>query len=82
MINVNGREIETDAEGYLASLDDWNEQLHQRGINGLFAEARSYGAKVLSKAKPSGSISGGHAIDIQALASQIEKAPEHDEGTF
>lgn len=71
-----------EAAGPAISLDDWNEQLHQRGINGLFAEARSYGAKVLSKAKPSGSISGGHAIDIQALASQIEKAPEHDEGTF
>ena len=27
MINVNGREIETDAEGYLASLDDWNEDV-------------------------------------------------------
>ena len=27
MINVNGREIETDAEGYLASLDDWSEDV-------------------------------------------------------
>ncbi len=70
--------------GPAISLDDWNEALHQRGINGLFAEARSYGAKVLSKAKPSGSISGGNAIDIQLLAKQLEteKAPQHDEGTF
>ena len=29
MINVNGREIETDAEGYLASLDDWSEDVAQ-----------------------------------------------------
>lgn len=29
MINVNGREIETDAEGYLASLDDWSEEVAQ-----------------------------------------------------
>jgi tRNA 2-thiouridine synthesizing protein E len=27
MINVNGREIETDAEGYLATLDDWSEDV-------------------------------------------------------
>jgi TusE/DsrC/DsvC family sulfur relay protein len=27
MINVNGREIETDAEGYLANLDDWTEDV-------------------------------------------------------
>ena len=27
MININGRDIETDAEGYLASLDDWNEDV-------------------------------------------------------
>jgi tRNA 2-thiouridine synthesizing protein E len=27
MINVNGREIETDAEGYLATLDDWTEDV-------------------------------------------------------
>ena len=27
MISVNGREIETDAEGYLASLDDWSEDV-------------------------------------------------------
>ncbi|MBK8560350.1 hypothetical protein [Candidatus Amarobacter glycogenicus] len=51
---------------------------HQRALRRSAATA----PKVLSKAKPSGSISGGHAIDIQALASQIEKAPEHDEGTF
>lgn len=25
MINVNGKEIETDAEGYLANLADWSE---------------------------------------------------------
>ncbi len=70
--------------GPAISLDAWNEGLHQRGINGLFAEARSYGAKVLSKAKPSGSISGGNAIDIKMLAQQLEseKAPQHDEGTF
>lgn len=70
--------------GPAISLDAWNEELHQRGINGLFAEARSYGAKLLSKAKPSGSISGGHAIDIQMLAQQLEadKPPQHDEGTF
>jgi hypothetical protein len=70
--------------GAAISLDDWNEQLHQRGLNGLFAEARSYGAKVLSKAKPSGSISGGAAIDIQLLSQQLEaeKPPQHDEGTF
>ena len=29
MINVNGREIETDAEGYLATLDDWSEEVAQ-----------------------------------------------------
>ncbi|NJD34759.1 MAG: TusE/DsrC/DsvC family sulfur relay protein [Betaproteobacteria bacterium] len=29
MIKVNGREIETDAEGYLASLDDWSEDVAQ-----------------------------------------------------
>lgn len=29
MINVNGREIETDAEGYLAALDDWSEEVVQ-----------------------------------------------------
>ncbi|MDX9993812.1 MAG: TusE/DsrC/DsvC family sulfur relay protein [Rhodocyclaceae bacterium] len=27
MINVNGKEIETDAEGYLADLSDWNEEV-------------------------------------------------------
>ncbi len=27
MINVNGREIETDAEGFLANLDDWSEEV-------------------------------------------------------
>jgi tRNA 2-thiouridine synthesizing protein E len=27
MIAVNGREIETDAEGYLANLDDWSEEI-------------------------------------------------------
>ncbi|MBK6554008.1 MAG: TusE/DsrC/DsvC family sulfur relay protein [Rhodocyclaceae bacterium] len=27
MINVNGREIETDAEGYLANLEDWSEDV-------------------------------------------------------
>ena len=27
MIVINGREIETDAEGYLARLDDWSEDL-------------------------------------------------------
>src|SRR5512134_3123177 len=27
MIVINGREIETDAEGYLASLDDWSEDV-------------------------------------------------------
>jgi TusE/DsrC/DsvC family sulfur relay protein len=27
MINVNGREIETDAEGYLANLSDWSEEV-------------------------------------------------------
>ncbi|HMM54413.1 MAG TPA: TusE/DsrC/DsvC family sulfur relay protein [Candidatus Desulfobacillus sp.] len=27
MIVINDREIETDAEGYLASLDDWSEEL-------------------------------------------------------
>ncbi|MBI5901096.1 MAG: TusE/DsrC/DsvC family sulfur relay protein [Rhodocyclales bacterium] len=27
MINVNGREIETDAEGYLQTLDDWSEDV-------------------------------------------------------
>ena len=67
------------------SLDDWNEQLHQRGLNGLFKEARDYGAKLVSKAKPSGSISGGNAIDIQFLAKKIEAdaaVPAHDEGTF
>ena len=67
------------------SLDSWNDELHKRGINGLFAEARSYGAKLLSKGKPSGSISGGNAIDIKMLASQIASeaaVPSHDEGTF
>lgn len=71
--------------GPAISLDDWNEQLHQRGLNGLFADARSWGAKVLSKAKPSGSISGGNAIDIQMLAQKIApevEVPQHDEGTF
>ena len=29
MINVNGREIETDAEGYLQTLDDWSEDVAQ-----------------------------------------------------
>ena len=70
--------------GPAISLDAWNEQLQQRGINGLFAEARSYGAKLLSKAKPSGSISGGHAIDIEMLSEQLkaQAPPQHDEGTF
>ena len=27
MINVNGRDIETDAEGFLANLDDWSEDV-------------------------------------------------------
>ena len=27
MIVINGREIPTDAEGYLADLDDWSEEL-------------------------------------------------------
>jgi TusE/DsrC/DsvC family sulfur relay protein len=27
MINVNGKEIETDAEGFLANLDDWSEEV-------------------------------------------------------
>ena len=27
MLNIKGREIETDAEGYLANLDDWSEDL-------------------------------------------------------
>lgn len=27
MIVINGKEIETDAEGYLASLDDWSEDV-------------------------------------------------------
>ncbi|MCX8085773.1 MAG: TusE/DsrC/DsvC family sulfur relay protein [Rhodocyclaceae bacterium] len=27
MINVNGKEIETDAEGYLANLSDWSEEV-------------------------------------------------------
>ena len=27
MINVNGRDIETDAEGYLQTLDDWSEDV-------------------------------------------------------
>ena len=26
-MNINGREIPTDAEGYLANLDDWNEEI-------------------------------------------------------
>lgn len=29
MIVINGREIETDAEGYLANLDDWSEEVAQ-----------------------------------------------------
>ncbi len=70
--------------GPAISLDAWNDELHQRGINGLFAEARNFGAKLLSKAKPSGSISGGNAIDIQLLSQQLqaEASPQHDEGTF
>ena len=27
MITINGKEIETDAEGYLAQLDDWSEDI-------------------------------------------------------
>lgn len=27
MIVINGKEIQTDAEGYLASLDDWSEEV-------------------------------------------------------
>lgn len=27
MIHLNGREIATDAEGYLANLDDWSEDV-------------------------------------------------------
>lgn len=27
MINVNGKEIETDAEGFLANLEDWTEDV-------------------------------------------------------
>ena len=27
MISINGRDIETDAEGYLANLDDWTEEV-------------------------------------------------------
>ena len=27
MINVNGKDIETDAQGYLANLDDWSEDV-------------------------------------------------------
>jgi len=27
MININGRDIETDAEGFLANLDDWSEDV-------------------------------------------------------
>ena len=29
MMNINGRQIETDAEGFLANLDDWSEDLAQ-----------------------------------------------------
>ena len=27
MISINGKEIETDAQGYLANLDDWSEDI-------------------------------------------------------
>jgi tRNA 2-thiouridine synthesizing protein E len=27
MININGRDIQTDAEGFLANLDDWSEDV-------------------------------------------------------
>lgn len=27
MLNINGRQIETDAEGYLADLGDWSEEV-------------------------------------------------------
>jgi tRNA 2-thiouridine synthesizing protein E len=27
MIEINGRQIETDAEGYLAQLDDWSDEV-------------------------------------------------------
>ena len=27
MITINGRNIETDAQGYLANLDDWSEEV-------------------------------------------------------
>lgn len=29
MININGKEIATDAEGYLANLDEWSEDVAQ-----------------------------------------------------
>ena len=66
-------------------LDDWNNSLHERGKTGLFAEARGYGAKALSMAKSSGSISGGNAIDIALLSKQLAakvEVPKHDEGVF
>jgi hypothetical protein len=40
---------------------------------------------VLSKAKPSGSISGGNAIDIEMLAKKVKveaEVPAHDGGQF
>lgn len=70
-----------DKDGKQMTLEGWNDQLHQQGLDGLFAKARDYGAKILSKAKGSGSISGGHAIDLEMLGKQVaaqEKAPEHD----
>jgi sulfur relay (sulfurtransferase) DsrC/TusE family protein len=27
MIAINGKEIQTDAEGYLANLEDWSEEV-------------------------------------------------------
>ncbi len=37
MIVINGRQIETDAQGYLANLDDWSEEIAEylSGQDGL-----------------------------------------------
>jgi tRNA 2-thiouridine synthesizing protein E len=58
MINIDGRDIETDAEGYLANLDDWTEDVakqlsqqdnlelteqHWRLVNWIRAYYQEYG---------------------------------------
>jgi hypothetical protein len=59
--------IDPDLGGQTLALDKWNEALKAAGDQGLFAEAKSAGARLAYKAKSGGGISGGHAIDVKAV---------------